>query len=305
MNRYLILPALFLAGIFAVSCSSDEPIINSFENNECLIKFSLNINAEQANEPFTRSLASGYHFSDGKSISVVKCYVYNQASGLNSEPVKVIDVQVNNLKGDVTIPLPKTDLYDIVFLATSIPQTDNSSKLYYSTTERSLNINYNLINTNDEELDCFYCVSKGVSSNSSTTISVELKRPFAQLNIGAKNLTSYDASFPIKSTSVTVNGIYSKMTLMDGNVSGTPTNVTFGNSQIPSNQNFPVSGAQYLSMNYLLVNQRKLVDSSILIEHYDSSLDPINITIQNIAVERNYQTNLIVKELINQEFIIR
>ena len=298
MKKLIKCCCLSIAAILASGCSSDsETLFHNTDNDEVLVKFNLCLEVIQENETPTRSLATGYHFSDGKSISIVKCYIYNQSYGTNASPVKTFDINVNKLKGEIAIPLPKKDIFDIVFLATSIDQTDSSSKMYYDTTDRSLNINYALVKNNDEEMDCFYAVQKGVSSDNTTTKNVELKRPFAQLNIGAKDYAEYDASKPVASTSVEVKGIYNKMSLMDGNVVGSPIDVVFSESKIPNNQIYPIVGAQYIAMNYLLVNQRKLIETTISFNHYDTSNDPLEITFKDIAVERNYQTNVTIQAL--------
>lgn len=86
---------------------------------------------------------------------------------------------------------------------------------------------------------------------------------------------------------------------MDGKVVGSAIDATFGASQMPANQSYPVAGAQYISMNYLLVNQRKLVDATITISHYNSATKDFVLPFKNIAVERNYQTNVTIKSLNN------
>lgn len=299
MIKFFKLTCLLFIGLMTCSCSNEDPVLSPISENEELITFSFDIDAHQENESSTRSLAPGYHFSDGSSITEVKCYIYAQSDGAAAQPFKTLDIPTSNLKGEISVTLPASKVYDVVFLATSIPQTNSSSKLYYSTTERSLNINYGLVNGNDEELDCFYAVIKDFTSGSSATTNVILKRPFAQLNIGAKDYAAYDAAFPVQSSSVSVNGIYNKMTLMDGNVSGSPINVTFGASQMPDNQTYPISGAQYISMNYLLVKERKLIDLHVELNHYNTSTIPLVMNYTNIAVERNYQTNLTIRSLNN------
>lgn len=300
MKKLFKLSCLLTCGLLAVSCSSEEPVVNSPESeNEAYVTFNLNIDALQANEPATRSLASGYHFADGRSISTVKCYVYNQASGASAAPIKTLDISISNLKGEIKIPLPKNDVFDIVFLATAFDQSNTSSKMFYNSTERSLNINYTLVKNNDEEMDCFFAVQKDISTASAVTKSVELKRPFAQLNIGAKDYDGYNASYPVQSTSVSVSGIYNKMLLMDGSVVGSPMEATFEAAPLPDNQVYPIEDAQYIAMNYLLVNQRKLINASITIKHHQVSTEDLTIPIDSIAVERNYQTNVTIKSLNN------
>ncbi len=86
---------------------------------------------------------------------------------------------------------------------------------------------------------------------------------------------------------------------MDGNVVGNAVDVTFGGAQMPANQTYPVAGAQYIAIDYLLVNQRKLIDVSLGINHINSAIPDLVIPFKNIAVERNYQTNLTIKSLNN------
>lgn len=295
MNKSFI---LYLVPFFLAmmsSCSLDEPAAVDEEND--FVNFSVAIDNTAANGNDTRSLASGYHFSDAKSISVVKCYVYNQSNGNNALPVKVVDIDVSNLKGEVSIPVPKNQVFDFVFLATSIPQTDASSKMYYSPTERSLTLSYSSIFSNDEEIDCFFASKSGITSETVISETIKMKRPFAQINIGAKDYTTYNASYPIMDVSVNVAGVYNKVNLMDGSVIGDPVTAEFMAAAPPSCQAFPVSGSSYLAMNYVLVNLRKLVDVSISINHQDSSYDSMDMKFKRIAVERNYQTNLYIKSL--------
>lgn len=296
MDKSYISFLLLFCLIFMSGCSNcDEPSFNDEETD--FVTFSIDLDNSTANGNSTRSLASGYQFADAKSISIVKCYVYNQANGANAQPVKVVDINVSNLKGNVSIPLPKNQTFDFVFLATSIPQDNSSSKLYYSPSERSVALNYSAICSSDEEIDCFFASKTGLTTETVISDAIKLKRPFAQVNIGAKDYAAYNASYPIKDITVNVTGVYSKFSLMDGSVIGDPVTASFQPSAAPSSQTFPVSGSSYLAMNYVLVNLRKLVDVTISINHQDASYGSMDMTFKEIAVERNYQTNLYIRSL--------
>ncbi len=287
------------------SCSSSEMEDLAPEETMEAVTFKLKISPLKTTE--TRSLAPGYHFSDGKSISILKCYVYNTAKGQTAAPVKTIDIDIKTINGnnggDVTIPLPKGESYDVVFLGTSIPQTDSSSKLYYNTTARTLNLNYSLIKCNDEEIDCFFAARQNVTSESVTEETIELSRPFAQMNIGTQDYTTYNTSNPVKNISVSVDGIYESVNLMDGKLVGSPIKANYVASAIPSGQSFPVSGYSYLTMNYLLVNLRQLADVTMTVNHTNSSTAAKEINITGVAVERNYQTNIYGKNLLTEDII--
>ena len=74
---------------------------------------------------------------------------------------------------------------------------------------------------------------KGVKVTGAMTQSVELRRPFAQLNFGTDDIEAAAAAKTvIKSTAVTVNGVYTKLDLYEGIASGATT-ATFSSEALP------------------------------------------------------------------------
>lgn len=295
---------LFSSSLSLTGCSSsDTPKMPEPDVELVPVHFDLRFSG--LNNETTRSLADGYKFSDGKSISELKCYVYNAANGSSSTPIKVENIDIKAVNdhrgGDISILLPKGQQFDVVFLGTSIPQTNPASKLYYNSSDRTLTVNYSTVSCNDEELDCFYAVQTNVKTETIKENPIELTRPFAQLNIGTGDYADYNSSTPVKNIAVTVDGIYNKINLMDGSVVGNPQNITFQGAALPTGQTFPVNNMTYLSMNYLLVNTRKLIDLTITVNHTNSSIPSKVISLESIAVERNYQTNVYGKLLLTGE----
>ena len=90
---------------------------------------------------------------------------------------------------------------------------------------------------------------------------------------------------------------------MDGSVVGEPLNISLQGASMPNGQTYPVNNMTYLSMNYLLVNTRKLVDLTITVNHTNSSIPSKVISLESIAVERNYQTNVYGKTLLTGEIL--
>ncbi len=304
MNSYLKILSLAALAYSLTSCSDDLASEVSLDSEYMPIHFKIKIN-DFSGQPETRGLAPGYKFSDGTSISELKCYVYNKSDGPAAEPSDIIDIDIktinSNKGGDVTILLPKGYSYDVVFLGTSIPQTASSSKLYYNTTARTLNLNYNLISCNDEEIDCFFASRGNVTTETAFDQTIELTRPFAQLNIGTQDYVEYNTSTPIKEIAVSVDGIYNSVDLMTGDLVGSPIKADFNASAIPTGQSFPVTDYSYLSMNYLLVNLRKLVNVTMNINHISGTTPVKTIEISDVAVERNYRTNIYGKKLLTEE----
>lgn len=291
-------PSIFLLSALS-ACSSDSPDLSTPVQEVDVVSFHLDFPGMA--DVDTRSLAPGYKYSDGTSISILKCYVYNQENGENAEPVNIMDVPIDRTTGkptgEITMVLPLGEKYDFVFLGTSIPQTSQSSKLYYSTTERSLAVNYSSVSSNDEELDCFFASAKDISVGSVIDNNIVLTRPFAQINIGTKDYEDYIASTPVRDIAVTVEGIYNKFSLMDGSLIGDPTTVTFAAAAPPTDQTFPVDNVKYLAMNYILVNLRTTVNVSMVVNHV-GSISAKTIDIGEVGVERNYQTNIYANKLL-------
>lgn len=281
--KNLILFFLMSFSLLFVSCSDDHEELLSNEETT-----NIEISLPWPEDFKTRA------FSDGLSINNLQCYVYDTSKGTGSAPIMIESVSMHNYSGHkgayYSLVLPKVKTYEIVFLATSCPQNDTNQKLYYNQSQRTLNLNYDKISPNDEDLDCFWGVITNVSPDNSLSYKVTLKRPFAQLNIGTKDLVSYNemASSHLQSVAVAVNGVYTSMNVMNGSVSG-KTNVSFAASAFPTGQTFPVSGNDYLSMNYLLVNDRTNVNVTMTANNQTKSFDcPYN----TIPLQRNYRTNI-------------
>lgn len=258
------------------SCSSEQVELDNNEENNVNIEITLPV----SDDIRTRA------FSDGLSINNLICYAYTNSNPVGNKPDIVSTVPLHNYAGKpgayYSLTLPKNASYDLVFVATSCSQESNS-KIYYNSQQRTLNLNYDKISQNDEALDCFWGVIKNVSPNS-YSYKVTLKRPFAQLNIGSKDVPS---TTPL-SVSVDVKGVYSSFNVMDGSVSG-KTNLSLAKSSVPTGHSYPIPGYDYLSMNYLLVNERTNVDVSMTVDNQGMTSD---CTFDNVPIQRNYRTNV-------------
>lgn len=284
-----IVISLISSCLLLASCAADEfEVKNPSEGN-----LHLSVSIPTGSDMRTR--ADEHKYSDGTTVNELKCYIYNQAKGTNSEPVAVKDVDIveneDTRTGQLSLDLPTGQVYDVVFLATANPQDNSSSKVYYDATSRQLNVNYDKIKSCDEDVDCFYAVQTNISSDQRSEYKLTLRRPFAQLNIGTKDMDTYNsmASSPLKSVGMTVNGIYSAMNILDGSVVGDPSRMTIAPAALPSGQTYPVSGVKYLAMNYLLVDGRTNVNVTLTGLNDSNSFET---TYDNIPLQRNYQTNL-------------
>lgn len=289
--------ALLCAGF--ASCSSEEPV--AAPKSDCL---TISVAIPNMSDIRTRTDSKLKHFSDGATVNELKCYVYNQELGSTSSPVSIEDILLENIGetrgGKLSLAIPCDQSYDLVFLATSCPQDVETSKVSYAPESRILSVNYDGALCNEEEYDCFFGVLTDVTLDSENN-SVTLHRPYAQLNIGTKDLADYNklSAYAMQKANMAVDGIYSSMNVMDGSLVGDASNVTFNTSLMPTDHEFPVSDVDYLAMNYLLVNERRDVQVAASFIRSDGSA--IERSFTNVPVQRNYRTNVFGRLLTDAE----
>ena len=282
---------IFFVAFILSSCASD--VLLEEDSNSGTINFDVSVPVYT--DMRTRGLGDTKTYSDGSTVSELKCYIYNRVLGEDAAPIRTENIEIHDYDdhrgGSLSIDLPTGQAYDFVFLATACKQDDNSSKVFYNPSGRTLNFNYDRIKTSDEDVDCFFGVLKGLTSEDKAEHSIVLKRPGAQLNIGTKDLKSYNelSSSPLETVGLAVDGVYSAMNVMDGSVIGDARKVAIARNALPSGQVFPVSGADYLSMSYLLVNERTNVGVTMTASNGDSSF---NTEFSDVPLQRNHQTNI-------------
>ncbi len=180
--------------------------------------------------------------------------------------------------------------YDILFWADAPVAEGETNPYTFDPATQTISVN-TTVSCNDESRDAFFASVAGLEIKGASQKSVELKRPFAQLNLGATDTeAAADVDFVATKTQVKVK-CYSTLNLFSGDVVDEATERTFALADIPSGETFPATGvtAQYLAMNYLLVNAKELVDVEFTVSN--GSHDFTN-TYSNVPVQRNHRTNI-------------
>ena len=223
-------------------------------------------------------------YSDGASATVLQYAVYDETEN------ELIDLRVTNaeIHGSTTVKLQLTtgNTYSVIFWAAA-PNAPYTVDFEHKT----MTVDYTAAVSNDEARDAFF-KRHTFTVTGAQTETIELRRPFAQLNIGtADYAASTSAGYtPVKSA-VTVKSIYSTLDLWSGNVDG-ETEVTYDYAEIAKNEAFPVAGYQYLAMNYLLVAaDHHLVDIEFGYTETDATAAKTRI-VGSVPVQRNYRTNI-------------
>ena len=290
MNNKLFLGMFAAAGmLFATSCSNDElDVVQS--GNEAQVSFSLGLEGGIA----TRAI------SDGKSADVLMYAVFDEEGNRINTIQKVSRTGVT-FPTTENITLAKGQTYKVAFWA-----QNSATSAYVLDDDMNLTIDYTNSENNDENRDAFFKTVE-FTVTGSTSIDVELKRPFAQINLGVTD-TDWDAAvasgIEIATSKVVIKNAFTNMDLIDGSVSGeTEVVYDFGATPKSSNEVLKVDldkdgtaeEYQYLSMSYILVDAQKST-----LEDLDFTFHPISGNdividegLSNVPVQRNWRTNII------------
>ena len=260
--------------IFATSCENELELGAAGE--ESMVSFTIST-------PDMGSRASEYDYSDGTTATVLQYAVYDANGAYLSE---LTGTQNINLTTTVEFKLTTGNEYTVVFWA------DNAEAPYtVDFANKTMTANYSNVVSNNEKLDAFY-LAKKIKVTGAANEKAELKRPFAQLNIGTNDYeASRKAGYTPTNSAVTVKQVYTTLNLMDGSVDvDSKVDAVFAESAIDRNQTFPVANCEYIAMNYLLVGaDKETVDVEFT---YTDGSDAKTRKVGSVPVQRNYRTNI-------------
>lgn len=273
--------------LFVTACSQNEP-----QQDEALVTFSVGV--EDAN--ITRA------YSDGTTANQLIYSIFNE----NGTKVIISKVTENNLTDlleghTVTVSLAKGHTYTAVFWA-----QNSACKAYTISEDMHVTIDYTGLN-NDETRDAFFAASEPFTVNNNLSQDIILKRPFAQVNVGAYE---YDYTYAkenklnVTLSSATITDVPSVINLYDGSVSQ-PVNVEYTLNNIPTgdneklhvdvNQDGEKEYYRYLSMCYILADP---VGSTHTMSFKFKDIENDKLVgfsegLENVPAKRNWRTNLV------------
>lgn len=331
MNKK-ILTGMFAAAsmLLVTSCSNDELIEQAYGDTATV---SFTINTDGA--PMSRANGENESYiSDGTKANELYFFVYRiegndlyhavDASVYGSYKDSQNDYgHVSDFDGKngttLTLNLAKGQNYTVAFFAKS-----ENANLYTISEEYGtayVKIDYNIAKNNTEAYDAFFATEKFTVSGRQTQY-ITLKRPFAQVNVGASDYEAFYASAQahVSASAVKIDNAASKLSLIDGSTSE-PIAVTFRNSNgdlfgsegttsFKPTKTLTVNNNSYtwLSMCYVLPYTTPDAAASTTVSA-EFTLDLSNgggkaITLKdgslaNMPIQRNYRTNIIGNILTN------
>ena len=275
---------LVLAAAFAmVACQTDINEVGVVADGVAAVEF-------EVGAPQMRS------YSDGMTATKLQYAVYEVKAG---QPLEYLEnltpEEIPTLVGgaaNVKIELANNKKYAVIFWASASvdgPYTFDAEAM-------TVTVSYDGAACNDESRDAFYAYQE-FEVKGAATLSVELRRPFAQLNVGTSDLTAaQNSGFNPKSSSLKVKNVYSTLNLVDGTASDNVLEVTFATADVPTGETFPVDGNAYMAMSYVLVGKDKAsYDVVYTIKAEDNTV--ITNTIGAVPMQANYRTNIYGKLL--------
>ena len=298
MKKYL-LGTLAIGGmLFAASCSNEE--FDSPSGNDAKVTFTLNV--EDGVQ--TRAI------SDGKSADKLVYAVFD-SEGNQIQTIQQVTKTGVTFPATETITLAKGQKYTVVFWA-----QDADCAAYNTDNLKDVTVDYNGMN-NDETRDAFF-KAETFTVTGSTSVSVVMKRPFAQINVGVYQ-EDWDAAVAsginVTKSSAVITNAATSINLLTGQVSG-EAEVTYTPGTIPAKFETPETldvdldgnGSKenyvYLSMGYILANDATTGDAKTTLDKLAFAFQPENgNTIEftdgltSVPVQRNWRTNIIGKIL--------
>ena len=267
-----------VAVLFTASCAKED--ISSSIGGEVEVTFTANLP-----ELGTRA------YGEGSEITTLRYEVYSNGETLSdlcgtTSITAAAPITVN-------LVLLKGMSYDILFWA------DNGSDLY-TINNGVVSFSADGILANDESRDAFYAAVKGFNpadANADTTI--ELYRPFAQLNAKVTNMTEVNKSITVTSTTISTK-IYTTFSPFAANENDVVGGLTANPVEFTAT---PMTAADlaagHLSMNYLLAPADGCVADVAFTFNNDKNVAITGTTYTNVPLKANYRTNIIGALLTN------
>lgn len=268
--------------LMATSCADDQT-----SDLKAGAESTVTITAQLPGDMGTRAFADGkkateLHYAVYEKGTTTPLKVCKKADGTKEQPEGT--ATMTGLKTTISLQLTTGKEYDFVFWA----DAPGDNVYTFNSENQTVTVNYANAENNTDNLDAFFGQKKALKVSGNMSISQELRRPFAQINIGTDDFDAAAAAGYTVSESTIGVATYKTLNLLSGEVSD-PVTATFVKKPIPTEDSkFSVNSKdyKYLSMSYVLVPKDK--ETVDIVFGYTLT----NRTFTNVPVQRNYRTNI-------------
>lgn len=283
MKRILL--AFIICGALLAACSKDD---NIHSEQTLVVTFSL-----AASEDSTRT------YGNGEVVNDLRYAIY--AQGDYTRPL-ITNIKKGAFVGAATSTTISEELirgneYTALFWADydAGDTNNNNAHARYTIDWNTNTVTMNTANlvAQDETLDAFFA---RVDFTASSRVEVDLKRPFAQLNITANDYSyATNNNIDITKTALAVEA-YTQLNLLSGEVVGQSETINFAENIIPSTA--AAAQDKHLSMNYILVDKDIEYSASPALTVFytkDGEDKSFTATYDDVKLKRNRRTNIVGK----------
>ena len=274
MKKHFLFAFAAIIALLMTACSEDDIVKGQGGNT---VTFSVGV-------PQLATRAIG----EGNSANKLYWGVYDHNNVLLTEISNTTEGQDFSQSGTVHLTLAQDKKYSIVFWAAN----KDNSMCTVDWTNRTMSVNPTTANQEAYDAFCAYVTIDNVSGYAKRDVT--LYRPFAQLNIGTADVEKAGKSgLIVKNTKVEISGIPTTYDFVDGTTDGSAT-FTYDYPATATSfvgEAFPVSGFDYLAMNYALVAaDKELV--TVKFTYMDDDDQEHLRTYTSVPVQRNWRTNI-------------
>lgn len=296
MNKlsYLLLGT----AVFMLASCSQEELINPDSNPSGVSNVTLSLEIPQLQ---TRA------YADGMNDNLLEYAVYDITD--DSKKFKALNGS-QDIKGNtnVVVQLANSHKYQVVMWASTKPVGSNGEEatnpytVSFTDDKAEMTVDYGKAVANSDNLDAFYAAKDLGEIKQDQTVKVELRRPFAQINVGTNDYETFEeiTQSKVYKSSIKLNKAYTKLDLLTGKVSMDEGagEVTFAANTVPSRnaedsnyEKYPKSGYDYLAMAYVLVGENENFKVTFSFEE-ENNANSYSREVNDVPLQRNHKTNI-------------
>lgn len=321
MKKHLLSMFALASMLLATGCSQEEELAVLDSSNYVDATFTVDLNEGVQ----SRTLGDGtqvnqllYGIFDQNQNAVPVIEKTTDVTADNYTPNYIGEAVITGGTATVKMRLVKGQTYDLVFWA----QVKGNTYYTHGDDLKTIGVTYEGY-ANDEDRDAFFKCREDLTVKDHFTETVELRRPFGQLNAGTA-IADYKAAevllggSPVTKSELVVSNIPNTLNLLDGSVIGSTKNATFTMNYLPkdaattsayetiqvdADNDGTAENYVHLSMNYLLADVKDganayLYDVTLKFANESETINEFPVT--QIPVQRNYKTNIVGNLLTSQ-----
>lgn len=280
MKKIFLIAAATL-GLLVTACQK-EPVAGVSDGNA---KVSLTVEIPEAIQ--TKAMAQA------ENADIVYYEIWNSDWSIRLYPAQgeLASAVVSQRKATIQVSVITDQTYNFIFWA-----QDKDHEAYDVSDLQNVKIDYAVIaaDGNQDKYDAYYAVEP-IEVNGSTSKTVTLKRPFAQLNFGASKMDSVFGDITVSASEITVTNLATSFNTRNGEGENeSAAEVTFKAEGIATNEPLATNNTTYtwIAMDYMLMMGEK--SNVNVTAKFDLGMKaPVEHNITNVPLHRNYRTNII------------